>query len=53
MTLNIVSSVSIPGGLIMFLLTHTSVSTGPWVLPLIFLVEIYSEMVGRKCLKDD
>jgi len=38
MTLNIVFSVSSPGGLVMFLVIHTSAATGPWVIPWIFLV---------------
>lgn len=50
MTLNIVFFVTSPGTLVMFLVTHTSVGSGPWVLPLIFLYmwRLLREMLGDR-----
>lgn len=50
MTLNIVFFVTSPGTLLMFLVTHTSVGSGPWVLPLIFLFmwRLLREMLGDR-----
>lgn len=58
MTLNIVFFMTSPGRLVVFLDTHTSMGSGPWVLPLIFsLCEDYwgkcSETEAGKCLKED
>lgn len=40
MTLNIVFFMISPGGLMMFLVTHLSVGSAPWVLPLGFFVYV-------------
>lgn len=44
MTLNIVFFMISPGGLAIFLVTHISVGSGPWVLPLIFCF-VYVEII--------